>query len=98
MQRFAHEKLPKLRGRTTQTDLADRLRARGFGTTQTTVSRWESGQQPRAYVLPALAAELGVSVQELFVDDDDEEASLPPLDMMLRDYVRRLVREEAVRS
>lgn len=80
MARFAHEKLPQLRGNLTQTDLANRLRAKGYGTTQTTVSRWEAGQQPRAYVLPALASELGVTVDELFATDDEEDASSMALD------------------
>lgn len=59
----------------TQHDLASRLRERGYGTTQTTVSRWESGQEPRGYVLAALAEELGVKVDELFGADEDEEAA-----------------------
>lgn len=77
--RFSSEKLVQLRGRKTQTDLAYALRSRGFGTTQTTVSRWESGQEPRAQVLPALAAELGVTVDALYTDDDEEAASMEPL-------------------
>lgn len=72
---FSGQRLEQLRGRKTQTDLANGLRARGFGTTQTTVSRWESGQVPHSSVLPALAAELGVSVQELFAEPDDGEPS-----------------------
>ncbi len=59
----------------TQHDLASRLRARGYGTTQTTVSRWESGQIPRGYVAKALAEELGTTVDELFGADDEEEAA-----------------------
>lgn len=64
----------------TQTDLAHRMRDRGFGTTQTTVSRWESGQIPQGFVWRALAAELGTTVDELFGSDEDEEAA--PADEM----------------
>jgi len=75
------ERLKQIREarRLTQHDLAHRLRQRGFGTTQTTVSRWESGQAPRGYVLAALAAELGVTVDELLgsSDEDEEAASMP---------------------
>ncbi len=67
------------RRRLLQHDLAQRLRERGYGTTQTTVSRWESGQEPRAHILPALAAELGCEIEELFGDDDEEEADLSSL-------------------
>lgn len=70
----------RLRRRLTQHDLASRLRSRGFGTTQTTISRWESGQQPNAAVLPALAIELDCSIGELYGpagDPDDEEADAP---------------------
>lgn len=58
-----------------QHDLASRLRERGFGTTQTTISRWESGQQPNGAVLPALAAELGCAIADLYGDDEDEESA-----------------------
>lgn len=59
-----------------QHDLASNLRSRGFGTTQVTISRWENGQEPRSHVLPALAAELGVTVEQLYGDEEDEEAAL----------------------
>lgn len=59
-----------------QTELAGRLRRRGFGTTQTTVSRWEWGQQPRRYILSALADELGVTVGDLYSDEDDASVLL----------------------
>jgi transcriptional regulator with XRE-family HTH domain len=91
--RFAHEKLATLRGRKTQTDLAAALRGRGFGTTQTTVSRWEAGQEPRAAVLPVLAHELGVTVDELFVEDDGESRTVtlaPNEYAMLSDLMARL--------
>lgn len=78
-QRWSGQRLVDLRGRKTQTDLANALRERGFGTTQTTISRWESGKVPRGYVLPALAAELGCSVDELFVEDEAEAATMGPL-------------------
>lgn len=70
--RFSGERLRQLRGRRDQTDLAAALRRRGFGTTQTQVSRWESGQQPRRYILEALAKELGCKVSDLFEDADEE--------------------------
>jgi len=62
-----------------QHDLASRLRGRGYGTTQAQISRWEAGQEPRAYVLSALAAELGVKVDDLYGDEDAEAASMAPL-------------------
>jgi transcriptional regulator with XRE-family HTH domain len=65
--------------RLTQHDLADKLRKRGYGTTQTTVSRWESGQLPRGYVARALAEELGTTLDELYRSDDDEESRAMPL-------------------
>lgn len=89
--RFSPEKLEKLRGRRTQTDLAYALRRRGFGTTQTTVSRWESGQEPRSQVMAALAAELGVKVDELYEGEDDEDASsMDDLDTPLMRAVREV--------
>jgi transcriptional regulator with XRE-family HTH domain len=99
--RFAHEKLATLRGRRTQTDLAGVLRAKGFGTTQTTVSRWESGQEPRKSVLAVLARELGVTVDDLFVEDDGEyrTVSLTPNEYaMLGDLMARLEQRRAVAS
>lgn len=81
-----------------QTELAGRLRKHGLGATQATVSRWENGQEPRAYVLPALAQELGVRIEELYADGDDEEESRAvTLDDFLRQRVEFFVRE-AVRS
>lgn len=93
--RFSGAKLEDLRGRTTQHDLAAALRKRGFGTTQTTVSRWESGQVPRSAVLPALAAELGVTVDELFDEDEAEAASMTAATAdSLAEALRALVRTE----
>lgn len=63
--------------RVTQHDLASALRKRGFGTTQVTVSRWENGQQPHAPVLPALAAELGCAIDELYADEEDDPSLSP---------------------
>lgn len=84
---FSGQRLERLRGKKTQTDLANALRGRGFGTTQTTVSRWESGQEPRSYILPALADELDVTVDELYGDDDDEESRAMPGSMLEALYV-----------
>lgn len=70
--------------RLTQHDLASILRRAGFGTTQTTVSRWEDGQKPQSSVIPALAEALGVGLLDLYSDEDEEaHASMPPhRDMM----------------
>lgn len=103
VRRFSGTKLQQLREsrRLLQHDLADRLRDRGLGTTQATVSRWENGQEPRSYVMAALADELGVKVDELYGDDEDAEAaSMAPLAAesdavaALVQSIRALVREE----
>ena len=44
----------------TQKDLAA-----AAGTSTGSISKWEAGAQPRAYMLPRLAKALGVSVAEL---------------------------------
>jgi len=93
---FSAERLKELRAnqRLTQHDLASKLRTRGFGTTQTTVSRWEDGQQPHSAVLPELAAALGVEIDDLYGSDDDEEADLlRALDVSMRSYLRSVIRE-----
>lgn len=99
--RVSPEKLALFRAKRKidQTALAHRLRQQGFGTTQVTISRWENGQEPRAHVLPALAAELGVTVEELYADDDEEEAALEPLraeslSERLEAVVREIARDE----
>lgn len=80
-----------------QDDLAHRLRAAGHGTTQTTISRWENGVSvPHSAVLPALAAELGVQVGDLYGEaEDDEEAALVAV---LTEMLRRIVAIEVNRS
>ena len=75
--KFDGDKVKELRGRRTQHDLANALRDRGHGTTQTQVSRWESGQRPRDYILPDLAEELGVTPAELFVAAPDDAPFRP---------------------
>lgn len=65
----------RLRKGWTQTDLAHALRNRGLKTTGGQIWRWESGEHsPRSSVIPVLAEELGVSMDELYgtLDDDDE--------------------------
>lgn len=105
---FSGRRLEELRSRRrlTQHDLASGLRARGFGTTQTTVSRWEHGQQPDGVVLPALAAELECSISDFYAPDseDDEEADSPlshddvDLYLSLHARVMRQTRREAEES
>ena len=94
--RFSGDKLREARstakGRPTQIDLAAALRRRGFGTTQTQVSRWEAGQEPRRYIRDALARELGCSVSD-FYEESDEDAPLTREEaaLLLRKMERLLV-------
>lgn len=56
----------------TQTQLADRL-----GISQSTIAMWETGRAyPRADMLPAIAAALGCSIDELFADPGGDNASI----------------------
>lgn len=91
-QTFSGTALEALRERRklTQHDLASALRIRGFGTTQTTVSRWESGQQPHASVLPALAAELGCSIGDLYALEGDEDEEAASMALSREEKVHRL--------
>lgn len=84
--RFDGSKLARLRRQQTQTDLANALRGKGYGTTQTTVSRWESGQEPRPYIIEALAEQLGCKVSELYTDDESEAALSESGDFSRDDY------------
>lgn len=95
MPRFSGQRLRDLRGKRNQTDLAAGLQRRGFGTTQTQISRWESGQSPRRYILPALAAELGCQVGDLFEAADDEEDDL---NAPLTRAVLRAVLQDEIRA
>lgn len=64
----------RLRKGLTQTDLAHALRNRGLKTTGGQIWRWESGEHtPRASMIPMLADELGISMDELYGLGDDEE-------------------------
>jgi transcriptional regulator with XRE-family HTH domain len=78
-------------------DLAHEIRRHGFKTNGATVSKWERGVvAPRAGVLPALAAALDASIDDLYAEanpDEDEEddqlpsdlvAALAPLALLLR--------------
>lgn len=58
-------------------DLAHEVRRHGFKTNGANVSKWERGvASPRAGVLPALAAALDISIDELYEerDPDDDES------------------------
>jgi len=95
MPKFSGQKLKEYRGRRNQTDLAAALQRRGLGTTQTQISRWESGQTPRKYVLPLLAAELGCEIAELFEPTEGEEDDL---DAPLTRGVLRAVLQDEIRA
>lgn len=88
----------RLRAGLTQADVAYRLREHGHKANERSIRRWESGQHaPHANVVPALAEALGVSIDELYGDpEDDEEASRSmSLDDLLRIRIREIVRQEA---
>lgn len=91
-------RLLALRGKRSREVIAHELRRRGHGTDAKAIWRYETGRnQPSARVLPDYADVLGASMSDLFSEsDDDEESDLPAaLDLMLRSYLRRIVREEA---
>lgn len=66
----------RLKARMTQEDLAFALRQRTSARTGArTIRRWEIGEStPHSALIPAIAAALGVTVDELYDADDDEEA------------------------
>lgn len=56
----------------TQKQLADRL-----GVSRAAIAKWETGSAfPRADMLPAIAAALGCSIDELFADPGGDNASI----------------------
>lgn len=90
-------RLVALRGKQSREVIAHELRKRGHGTDAKAIWRYETGRnQPSARVLPDYASVLGVPMDDLYVaEDDDEESDLSvDLDLMLRSYLRKLIREE----
>lgn len=75
--RFDGEKLKTLRDarKWDQHRLAEAARSHGTGITQSTISRYEHGQEPSGRNIVALAAALGVDPRELYGSDDDLEAA-----------------------
>lgn len=70
------ERLSELRGKRSREVIAHELRRRGHGTDAKAIWRWEKGHNtPSARVLSDYAAVLGCTVDELFGDDEDEEAA-----------------------
>lgn len=60
----------------TQDDVAFRLRERGVSASAQQIRRWERGSHaPRSAVVPALADALGIAMDELYGEDDEEEDS-----------------------
>lgn len=61
----------------TQGELANRMTAAGYSMHQTTIAKIESGNRPtNVGEVTALASLLGVSVADLFPDEDDEAAEM----------------------
>lgn len=70
-------RLLTLRGKRSREDVAHQLRNRGHGTDAKAIWRYETGRsQPNARVLPDYAAVLGVSVDELYTDDEEDSSSM----------------------
>lgn len=65
----------------TQADVAYRVRSRGHKATERSIRRWEGGQNaPHANVIPALAAALDITVDELYQpteEGDDAQTGAP---------------------
>jgi transcriptional regulator with XRE-family HTH domain len=79
--------------------LAEAARSHGVGITQSQISRYENGKEPSGRNALALATALGVTVEELFADDEAEAASmnaaapLTPAEFeMFADLLSRIVR------
>lgn len=70
--------LIRLRGKRSKALIAHELRKRGHGTDAKSIWRYENGHsQPNARILPDLADVLGAgSIDELFLDDEAEAASM----------------------
>lgn len=94
---FSGSRLNQLRLRRgyTQDDFAHALRNSGLRTTAKQIRRWESeAHAPRSSVVPILADALGVSIDELYGEPDDEESHqvmLASLSPMKREKVERAV-------
>lgn len=73
-------RLRDLRGQRSREVVAHAMRSRGHATDAKAIWRWETSRsQPSARILPDLAEVLGAdSVDELYADDEDEEAALVP--------------------
>lgn len=80
----------RLKAGMTQEDAAHALRRKGFKATGLSISRWERGtHEPRSNVIPALAEVYGVSIDELYGEDEDEDSET---------VLQRLAREAADRG
>lgn len=82
----------RLRAGMVQEDIAHALRRQGFKTAAKSVSLWERGiNSPRAEMIPALAQVLGITIEELYSSDDDEEDGVHDLARALLVAVESLV-------
>lgn len=106
--RFDGDKLKALRDarKWDQHRLAEAARSHGAGITQSTISRYEHGQEPSGRNIVALAAALEVDPRELYADDtDDAEAAtmtaatadslFEALRALVRTEVRQALKEAA---
>jgi len=72
--RISPQRIRTARGGTPQAEIAYRMRGFGLKTTERNVRRWETGQTtPHSSVLVPLAHALGVTIDDLFEPDADDE-------------------------
>lgn len=101
--RFRGDRLQKLRvsRKFDQHRLAEAVRKQGVSMTQSKVSRIENGKEPSGSAAIAFAKTLGVTLEELY-DEDEEAASMPTqaerdfssaVDALISERVRQVVRE-----
>jgi transcriptional regulator with XRE-family HTH domain len=80
----------RLKAGMTQEDAAHGLRRKGFKATGLSISRWERGtHEPRSNVIPALSEVYGVTIDELYGEDEEEDSET---------VLQRLAREAADRG
>lgn len=97
-QQLSTVRLLSLRGTRSREVIAHEMRKRGHATDAKAIWRYETGRsQPRTRILSDYAEVLGVTVEELFDDDEEDDSlstddileALAPLARLLQKAARR---------